>query len=43
MQMGRGTLILKRVVECASSKMQMDANGKGLVEIFKSITFSQIE
>jgi hypothetical protein len=25
------------------SRMQMDANGKGLVEIFRSITFSQIE
>jgi len=38
-QMGKGTLILKRAVECASSRMQMDANGKGLAEIFRSITF----
>jgi hypothetical protein len=37
--MGRGTLILKKAVECASSRMQMDANGKGLVETFRSITF----
>jgi hypothetical protein len=41
--MERGTLILKTAVECASSRMQMDANGKGLIEIFRSITFSQIE
>jgi len=41
MLMERETLILKRVVECASSRMLMDANGKGLVWIFRSITFNK--
>jgi hypothetical protein len=41
--MGKETLILKRAVECASSMMLMDTSGKGLVGIFRSITFNKIE
>jgi len=39
--MERGALILKRAVECASSRMLMDVSGKDHIEIFKSITFNQ--
>jgi hypothetical protein len=41
--MERGTLILKKAVEYASSRMLMDVSGKDLVGIFKCITFNQIE
>jgi hypothetical protein len=41
--MGKGTMILKKAAEFASSKMLMDISGKDLVGIFKSITFNQIE
>jgi hypothetical protein len=33
--MGKETLILKRAVECASSRMPMNTSGKGLVGIFR--------
>jgi hypothetical protein len=38
--MGKGTLILKKATEFASSKRLMDISGKDLVGIFKSITFN---
>jgi hypothetical protein len=41
--MGRGTLILRKAVEFASSKMLMDTSGKGFVGIFRSIMFNKIE
>jgi hypothetical protein len=37
MLMGRATLILRKAAAYALSKMQMDVNGRGLVEIFRSI------
>jgi hypothetical protein len=41
--MRKETLILKRAVECASSRMLMDTSEKGLVGIFKSIMSNEIE
>jgi hypothetical protein len=41
--MGKETLILKKAVEYASSRMLIDISGKGLVRIFKSIMFNKIE
>jgi hypothetical protein len=40
MQMGKGIMILKKAAKFASSRMLMDISGKGLVGIFKSITFN---
>jgi hypothetical protein len=39
--MAKATLILRKATGYASSKMLMDVNGRGLVEIFRSITFHQ--
>jgi hypothetical protein len=41
--MGKETLILKKAVEYASSRMLMDINGKDLAGIFKSIMFNKSE
>jgi hypothetical protein len=41
--MGRGTLILRKAAEFASSRMLMDISGKGLAGIFRSIMFNKIE
>ncbi len=43
MLMGRAILILKKVAESALSKMQMVNNGRGLEEIYRSITLLRIE
>jgi len=39
--MGRETLILKRAIGYALSKMLMEVSGKDPVEISRSITFQQ--
>jgi hypothetical protein len=39
MQMGMGTLILKKAAKYASPKMLMDISGKDHARIFKSIMF----
>jgi hypothetical protein len=41
--MGRGTLILKKVIEYASLKMLMDISGKDHAWIFKSIMSYKID
>jgi len=41
--MGKGTLILKKVIEYASLKMLMDISGKDHAWIFKSIMFYKID
>ncbi len=41
--MGRGTLILKKAIKYASSKMLLDISGKDHARIFKSIMFYMID
>jgi len=41
--MAKATLISRKAVGYASSKMLMDVSGRGLVEIFRFITLHQIK
>jgi hypothetical protein len=41
--MAKAILISRKVAGYASSKMLMDVSGRGLVEIFKSITLHHIK
>jgi hypothetical protein len=43
MLMGKVTLTLKRVVECAPFKTLKEISGRGFGEIFRSTTCNQIE
>jgi hypothetical protein len=41
--MARAILILRKAAGSALSRMQMDVNGKGLEEIYRSFTLHQIK
>jgi hypothetical protein len=43
MLMGRVILTLKKVAEFALYKMETDVNGRGLEDIYRSITLLQIK